>query len=115
LSVDRVIAPQSLSDWLSYLERIHPSAIDMGLDRVACVRDRLGLIPAFPIIAVAGTNGKGSVCAMLESILTSAGYKVGVYTSPHLLRYNERVRVQGQEAGGESLVHAVTRIEQARG
>lgn len=115
MSIDRATAPQSLSDWLSYLERIHPSAIDMGLDRVARVRDRLGLIPAFPIVAVAGTNGKGSVCAMLASILSSAGYKVGLYTSPHLLSYNERVRVQGQEAADESLVSAFTRIEQARG
>lgn len=115
MSVDRVIAPQSLSDWLSYLERIHPSAIDMGLDRVARVRDRLGLMPAFPIVAVAGTNGKGSVCAMLESIFSSAGYKAGVYTSPHLLRYNERVRVQGREAADEALVPAFARIEQARG
>ena len=115
MSIDRAIAPQSLSDWLSYLERIHPSAIDMGLDRVARVRDGLGLIPAFPIIAVAGTNGKGSVCAMLESILSSAGYKAGVYTSPHLLRYNERVRVQGQEAADEDLVRAFSRIEQVRG
>jgi dihydrofolate synthase/folylpolyglutamate synthase len=115
VSIDRATAPQSLSDWLSYLERIHPSAIDMGLDRVARVRDGLGLIPAFPIVAVAGTNGKGSVCAMLESILSSAGYKTGVYTSPHLLRYNERVRVQGREAADEELVRAFSRIEQVRG
>jgi dihydrofolate synthase / folylpolyglutamate synthase len=115
MSVDRVIAPQSLSDWLSYLERIHPSAIDMGLDRVARVRDDLGLSPAFPIVAVAGTNGKGSVCAMLESILSSAGYKAGVYTSPHLLSYNERVRVHRQEAAEEELVRAFSRIEQVRG
>ena len=112
--MDSATAPQSLSDWLSHLERIHPSVIDMGLDRVARVRDRLGLMPAFPIVAVAGTNGKGSVCAMLESILSGAGYKVGVYTSPHLLRYNERVRVQGQEAADETLAHAFARIEQAR-
>ena len=114
MSIDSATAPQSLSDWLAYLERIHPSAIDMGLDRVARVRDRLALMPAFPIVAVAGTNGKGSVCAMLESILSGAGYKVGVYTSPHLLRYNERVRVQGQEAADETLAHAFARIEQAR-
>ncbi|HKQ26133.1 MAG TPA: bifunctional tetrahydrofolate synthase/dihydrofolate synthase [Burkholderiales bacterium] len=115
MPIDRVTAPQSLSDWLSYLERIHPSAIDMGLDRVARVRDRLGLIPAFPIIAVAGTNGKGSVCAMLGSILSSAGYKAGVYTSPHLLRYSERVRVKGEEAADEQLVRAFSRIEELRG
>ena len=112
--MDSATAPQSLSDWLSHLERIHPSAIDMGLDRVARVRDRLGLTPAFPIVAVAGTNGKGSVCAMLESILSGAGYKVGIYTSPHLLRYNERVRVQGQEAADETLTHAFAHIERAR-
>jgi dihydrofolate synthase/folylpolyglutamate synthase len=115
VSIDRATAPQSLSDWLSHLERIHPSAIDMGLDRVARVRDRLALIPAFPIVAVAGTNGKGSVCAMLESIFSNAGYKAGVYASPHLLRYNERVRVQGREAADEALVPAFARIEQARG
>ncbi|HEV8260729.1 MAG TPA: bifunctional tetrahydrofolate synthase/dihydrofolate synthase [Burkholderiales bacterium] len=115
MSVDRAIAPQSLPDWLSYLERIHPFAIDMGLDRVARVRDRLGLLPSFPVVAVAGTNGKGSVCAMLESILSSARYKVGVYTSPHLLRYNERVRVQGREAADEELVNAFARIEKVRG
>ena len=115
VSIDRAAAPQSLPDWLSYLERIHPSAIDMGLDRVARVRDRLGLLPSFPVVAVAGTNGKGSVCVMLESILSSAGYKVGVYTSPHLLRYNERVRVQGREAADEELVNAFARIEQVRG
>lgn len=109
------MAPQSLSGWLSYLERIHPSAIDMGLDRVASVRDRLGLMPAFPIIAVAGTNGKGSVCAMIASILSSAGYKVGLYTSPHLLRYNERVRVLGREAADAALTGAFARIEEARG
>jgi dihydrofolate synthase/folylpolyglutamate synthase len=112
---DRAIAPQSLSGWLSYLERIHPSAIDMGLDRVARVRDQLGLMPAFPIIAVAGTNGKGSVCAMIASILSSAGYKVGLYTSPHLLRYNERVRVLGREATDAALTGAFARIEEARG
>ena len=115
MSTDRAIAPQSLSGWLSYLERIHPSAIDMGLERVARVRDRLGLTPAFPIIAVAGTNGKGSVCAMIGSMLASAGYRVGVYTSPHLLRYNERVRVLGQDAADEALVTAFARIDQARG
>ena len=114
MPIERANAPQSLSSWLAYLERIHPSEIDMGLERVARVRDRLGLLPTFPILAVGGTNGKGSVSAMLESILSSAGYKVGLYTSPHLLRYNERVRVQGQETADDELVRAFTRIEQVR-
>jgi dihydrofolate synthase / folylpolyglutamate synthase len=115
LSTDRVQSLQSLADWLSYLERLHPSAIDMGLDRVATVRDRLGLAPAFAIISVAGTNGKGSVCAMLESVLASAGYRTGRYVSPHLLRYNERVRIAGREATDADLIGAFSRIERARG
>lgn len=86
----------------------------MGLDRVACVRDRLGLVPRFPIITVAGTNGKGSVCAMLEAIFSSAGYKVGLYTSPHLLHYNERVRIARREADDGTLIGAFDRIERAR-
>jgi dihydrofolate synthase/folylpolyglutamate synthase len=114
LSVDRVIAPQSLADWLAYLERIHPSVIDMGLERVSAVRHRLGLAPAFPIITVGGTNGKGSVCAMLEAILSSAGYRVGLYASPHLLRYNERVRVGRREAEDAELTQAFGRVERAR-
>ncbi|HEX7811906.1 MAG TPA: bifunctional tetrahydrofolate synthase/dihydrofolate synthase [Burkholderiales bacterium] len=115
LQVDSAGAPQSLEDWLGRLERIHPSAIALGLERVAEVRDRLGLRPTCPVIAVAGTNGKGSVCAMLESIYASAGYKVGLYTSPHLLRYNERVRVARREAADEVLVQSFRRIDAARG
>jgi dihydrofolate synthase/folylpolyglutamate synthase len=114
LSVDRVITPHSLPDWLAYLERIHPSAIDMGLERVSAVRDRLGLMPQFPVISVGGTNGKGSVCAMLEAILSSAGYCVGLYASPHLLRYNERVRVARREVDDATLTQALGRVESAR-
>jgi len=106
--------PQSLSDWLAYLERIHPLAIEMGLERVSAVRDRLGLQPNFPIITVGGTNGKGSVCAMLDAILTSAGYRVGLYTSPHLVRYNERVRVAGRSVEDDALTRSFARVEQAR-
>ena len=109
-------APDSsrLEDWLSYLERLHPSSIDLGLDRVVSVRDRLGLAPKFPIITVGGTNGKGSTCAMLESCLRRAGYRTGCYMSPHLLRYNERVRIGGVEAGDGALVDAFRRVQQAR-
>jgi dihydrofolate synthase/folylpolyglutamate synthase len=114
LPVDRPTAPQSLADWLAYLERIHPFTIDMGLERVSAVRDRLGLVPAFPIVTVGGTNGKGSVCAMLEAILAAAGYRVGLYSSPHLLRYNERVRVARREVGDLALTQAFERIESAR-
>ncbi len=110
-------APDSawgLTAWLSYLERLHPATIDLGLERVAAVRDRLALAPSFPLITVGGTNGKGSTCAMLEICLRRAGYRVGCYSSPHLLRYNERVRIDGIEAGDELLVAAFERVERAR-
>jgi dihydrofolate synthase/folylpolyglutamate synthase len=87
----------------------------MGLDRVAAVRDALGLAPSFIGITVGGTNGKGSACAMLEAILQHAGYKVGCYTSPHLTRYNERVRIDCREATNADLVLAFSVIERARG
>src|SRR4029078_9693037 len=86
----------------------------MGLERVSAVCDRLALQPNFPIITVGGTNGKGSVCAMLEAILSSAGYRVGLYTSPHLVRYNERVRVAGCSAEDDALTRAFARVERAR-
>ena len=114
MSLDDPRSPGSLADWLAYLERVHPAAIDMGLARVCAVRKRLGLAPEFPIITVGGTNGKGSVCAMLESILSAAGYRVGLYTSPHLLRYNERVRVARRETGDAALVESLQRVERAR-
>ena len=115
MSVDRSVEPQSLDEWLGRLERIHPSSIAMGLERVAEVRDRLGLKLQCPVIAVAGTNGKGSVCAMLESIYACAGYKVGLYTSPHLLRYNERVRVGRKAVADDVLVQSFQRIDATRG
>ena len=93
---------------------MHPSSIELGLDRVATVRDRLGLAPKFPVITVGGTNGKGSTCAMLESCLRHAGYKTGCYMSPHLLRYNERVRIGRVEADDGALVEAFRRVERAR-
>ena len=106
--------PASLAEWLEFIERQHPKAIALGLDRVTRVRDALGLAPAFPIITVGGTNGKGSVCAMLEAILHCAGYRVGRYTSPHLLRYNERVRVAGADARDEELADGFAAVEHAR-
>lgn len=104
----------SLDAWLARLERLHPSTIDLGLDRVRRVKDALGLVPDFPLIVVGGTNGKGSTSAYLAAILDAAGYKTGLYTSPHLLRYNERVRVAGREAGDAELIAAFERVDTAR-
>jgi len=103
-----------LAAWLDYLERLHPSAIALGLDRVDAVRRNLGLVLECPVFTVGGTNGKGSICALLESVLRCAGYRVGCYTSPHLLRYNERVRVDSTEVTDAALVAAFERIEAAR-
>ncbi|MEN9658332.1 MAG: hypothetical protein RL571_1797 [Pseudomonadota bacterium] len=105
----------SLNAWLSYLEQLHPSAIDMGLTRVANVRDAMGLKPDFPVLLVGGTNGKGSVCTMLSSVLHAAGYKVGTYTSPHLLHYHERVTINLQPASDADIVASFQAIEAARG
>ncbi|MDH4216757.1 MAG: bifunctional tetrahydrofolate synthase/dihydrofolate synthase [Gallionella sp.] len=106
--------PNTLADWLTYLESLHPKTIALGLERVAQVKQRLNLNPDFPIITVGGTNGKGSVCALLESMLHAAGYKVGCYTSPHLLRYNERVRIAKKQASDAELCASFERIEHAR-
>lgn len=107
--------PKSLGEWLAHLEQLHPKTIELGLDRVGCVRTRLQLQPRFPVITVGGTNGKGSTCAMLEAVLAAAGYRVGCYTSPHLLRYNERVRIGGAEADDASLCRAFEAVDEARG
>ncbi|PJC02420.1 MAG: bifunctional folylpolyglutamate synthase/dihydrofolate synthase, partial [Gallionellales bacterium CG_4_9_14_0_8_um_filter_59_50] len=104
----------TLNDWLTHLESLHPKTIALGLERVAQVKQRLNLRPDFPIIIVGGTNGKGSVCALLEAILHAAGYKVGCYTSPHLLDYNERVRIGKRQATDAELCASFERIEQAR-
>ena len=103
-----------LADWLAYCERLHPTSIDMGLDRVRTVADRMGLRFDCPIITVAGTNGKGSTCAMLEAILTEAGYRTGVYTSPHLVHFEERCRVRGEISSAPDLVANFARVESAR-
>ena len=105
---------RDLADWLTYIESLHPKSIAMGLQRVNQVIKRLKLYPDFKIITVAGTNGKGSTCATLENIYLNAGYKVGCYTSPHLMRYNERVRVNGQEVEDLGLCNAFSAIEIAR-
>ena len=109
------VPQRTLAQWLLYLEQLHPQPIAMGLERVSRVANSLGIEPTFPVITVGGTNGKGSCCAMLEAVLLHAGYRVGCYTSPHLLRYNERVRVGGHEADDDVLCRAFARIEAARG
>lgn len=106
--------PTDLSSWLNYIERLHPKSIAMGLERVQLVIEQLALNSNFKKIIVAGTNGKGSTCAMLAQIYIQAGYRVGCYTSPHLLRYNERVRVNGVEASDDALCKAFIAIENAR-
>lgn len=106
--------PQNLDAWLTYLESLHPKTIALGLERVAQVKQQLALQVTFPVIIVAGTNGKGSVCAMLEAMLHAAGYRVGCYTSPHLLSYNERVRMSKQPVSDAELCASFTHIEQAR-
>jgi len=105
---------RSLAEWLEYIERIHPKSIELGLERVAKVREALGGSSPAAVFTVAGTNGKGSTCAMLEAILLAAGYKVGLYTSPHLLRYNERVRLDGVPVADARLCEAFEAVERVR-
>lgn len=107
--------PETLDGWLARLESRSGQTIRLGLERVSTVLAAMGLTSRAVVITVGGTNGKGSTCAMLESILLAAGYRVGLYTSPHLLRYNERVRVQGREVDDGLLVTAMNRVEEARG
>ncbi|MGA8881132.1 MAG: bifunctional tetrahydrofolate synthase/dihydrofolate synthase [Azonexus sp.] len=107
----------NLEDWLLHLEGLHPkgqAGIELGLERIRQVKAALGQVQHCPVIIVGGTNGKGSTCAFLENIIARAGYKAGCYTSPHLLNYNERVRVNGRPAGDDALCAAFARVEAAR-
>lgn len=107
---------RTLADWLDFIERQHPKTIAMGLDRVRAVAARMDLIrPATHVVTVAGTNGKGSTVAFVEAIARAQGLRVGAYTSPHLLRYNERVRIDGAEADAPALVAGFEAVEAARG
>ncbi|MGB5180313.1 MAG: bifunctional tetrahydrofolate synthase/dihydrofolate synthase [Gammaproteobacteria bacterium] len=106
----------TLTDWLAWQETLHPRKIDLGLERVAQVAERMQLLtPGHGVITVAGTNGKGSSVAMLESILSAAGYRIACYTSPHLLRYNERIRIAGKAVDDATLCAAFDSVDQARG
>lgn len=107
---------RNLKQWLSYLEHLHPNEIDMGLARVQDVAQRLRLPRiAQKVVTVTGTNGKGSTCALLASLVMGQGLTVGVYSSPHLLRYNERIRINGDEVSDTQLCAAFTAVEAARG
>jgi len=107
-------SPQ-LREWLEAIEAAHPDEIELGLERVAAVAGRMGLLPApMPVVLIAGTNGKGSTLAFLEAALAAAGHRVGAYTSPHLFRFNERIRVAGRTAGDDELVAAFEAVEAAR-
>jgi len=109
--------PTTLADWLAHCERLHPqgiSGIELGLERVQRVARRMALTMPCPVITVAGTNGKGSTCAMLEAIYGEAGYRTGVYTSPHLVHFQERCRIGGEPVAPEALVPAFAEVEVAR-
>jgi dihydrofolate synthase/folylpolyglutamate synthase len=110
------LAERTLADWLAWQESLHPKDIELGLERCRTVALRMRLLPvAYTAIVVAGTNGKGSTVAMLDAIYRAAGYRVATYTSPHLLRYNERIRINGECAEDARICAAFARVEQARG
>ncbi len=113
--IEPVPAPGTLAAWLSRIEGLHPSTIEMGLARVGVVAQRLQLdLSGRVVITVGGTNGKGSTCALMEAMLLQAGYRVGLYTSPHLIDFNERVRLDGVPVDDARLVAAFERVEAAR-
>ncbi|MCZ0952352.1 MAG: bifunctional folylpolyglutamate synthase/dihydrofolate synthase, partial [Rhodospirillaceae bacterium] len=109
-------ASAELEAWLDHLETLHPKKIDLGLARIGRVLDRLSLrMPPYRSIVIGGTNGKGSCVAMLESLYLAGGYRTGAFTSPHLWRFNERIRVDGIDADSATVVALFERIERARG
>jgi dihydrofolate synthase/folylpolyglutamate synthase len=108
------VSLRTLEDWLAHCERLHPKSIDFTLERTRTVRDALGLRFACPVITVAGTNGKGSTCAMLESILLAAGWRVGLYIKPHLVHFEERCRVGGAPVEAAALLPHFEAVEAAR-
>ena len=108
-------APSNLDEWLAHCQRLHPTEIEMTLERSLRVKDRLRLTFTVPVIAVAGTNGKGSTCAMLEAIALQAGYRVGLYSKPHLVHFEERCRINGQMVAPAELLPHFEAVERARG
>jgi dihydrofolate synthase/folylpolyglutamate synthase len=116
MNTPQASATKSLAEWLAYIERQHPRSIELGLERVRTVAQRMRLgRPAKKIVTVAGTNGKGSTVAFIEAIARAAGWRVGAYTSPHLLAYNERVRIDGSDVDDAALVAGFEAVEAARG
>ncbi len=107
--------PTTLDGWLARCERLHAKDIDLSLERVHVVKERLGLRFQTPVITVAGTNGKGSTCAMLEAIALAAGYRVGAYIKPHLVHFEERCRIGGRSSTADSLLEHFAAVEEARG
>lgn len=105
----------TLADWLAHCERMHPISMDLSLERTVEVKQRLGIHFDMPLVSVAGTNGKGSTCAMMESIALNAGYRVGLYQKPELVHFEERCRVGGQSVAAEALLPHFEAVEQARG
>ena len=105
----------TLADWLAHCERLHPKTIELTLDRVSAAKARLGIAFGAPVLVVAGTNGKGSTCAMLESIALAAGYRVGLYSKPHLVHFEERCRVDGRSVDAAALLPHFEAVERARG
>ena len=108
------LRPETLAEWLAYCEQLHSKPIDMGLERVRAVAKRMAIRFDCPVITVAGTNGKGSTCAMSESILSQAGYRTGVFTSPHLVHFEERLRIAETPVSAAELVGSFARVEAAR-
>ena len=106
--------PHTLQQWLDYCEQLHPKTIAMGLERVAEVARRLDLRFDCPVITVAGTNGKGSTCAMIEAVAQESGYRTGVYSSPHIVHFEERCRIRGEPVAADALLEHFAAVEQAR-
>ena len=104
----------TLDDWLAHVEKLHEKPIDLGLDRMKLMIERMGIRFECPVVTVAGTNGKGSTCAMIERICRAAGLRTGMHTSPHLIRFNERALLCGREASDEALVECLKEVEDAR-
>ena len=115
IATARMNRPATLAQWLTYLETLHPKAIALGLDRVTAVYTRLAIAPSCPVFTVGGTNGKGSTATFIERMLDAGGYRTGLYTSPHLLAYNERVRIAGTLASDTELCGAFEAVEAVRG
>jgi dihydrofolate synthase/folylpolyglutamate synthase len=107
--------PTTQDEWLAHCERLHPKQVDMTLERVRSVRERMGLRFDVPVVSVAGTNGKGSSCAMLEAIALQAGYRVGLYIKPHLVHFEERCRINGRSVDAATLLPHFAAVEAARG